>query len=245
VIEIVDDPGALARAVAREFVEAAVQSVADRGRFTVALAGGSTPRAAYRMLATPAYATEVPWDKVHLFWSDERAVPPSDPDSNYGMAAEALIAHVPIPNAQVHRIEGERPPEAAAIEAERVLRRELGAVPELDLVLLGLGEDGHTASLFPGQPVIRETVRLAAAVIAPKPPPARITFTPVTINAARRIAIVVAGAGKAAILARVLEGPRMPDQLPAQIVDPRHGTLRWLVDRAAAAELRTTANDSI
>jgi 6-phosphogluconolactonase len=242
VIEIVADPEALARAAAHEVVAAAVASIAERDRFTVALAGGSTPRSAYRLLATPPYSNHVAWGKVHLFWSDERAVPPTDPASNYGMARDALVAHVPIPPAQIHRIEGELSPETAATRYEAVLRRELGPSPELDLVLLGLGEDGHTASIFPGQPVVRETVRLVASVVGPKPPPERITFTPVPINAARRVVMLASGAGKAAILARVLEGPLVPDQLPAQIVKPSRGTVHWLVDRPAAADLKTTAS---
>jgi 6-phosphogluconolactonase len=242
VIDIVADPDALARAAAHEVVAAAVASIAERGRFAVALAGGSTPRAAYRLLATPPYSNHVSWANVHLFWSDERAVPPTDPDSNYGMARDALVAHVPIRPEQVHRIEGELRPETAAARYEAILRRELGPTGELDLVLLGLGEDGHTASLFPGQPVVRETVRLVAAVVGPKPPPDRITFTPVPINAARRVVMLASGGGKAAILARVLEGPSVPDQLPAQIVKPTRGVLRWLVDRPAAAALKTTAS---
>src|SRR5262249_47677866 len=149
--------------------------------------------------------------------------------------------HVAIPPDQVHRIEGELPSDTAAARYEAILRRELGPDVELDLVLLGLGEDGHTASIFPGQPVVRETVRLAVAGVGPKPPPERVTFAPVPINAARRVVMLASGAGKAAILARVLEGPRLPDQLPAQIVKPSRGTVRWLVDRPAAAELRTKA----
>ncbi len=241
-IEIFDESDGVARAVAEDFVACAASAISERGRFSVALAGGSTPRTAYELLATPAFATRVGWDRVHVFWGDERSVPPTDAQSNYRMAHEALLHRVPIPAGQVWRIEGEREPVEAAAEYEIILRTKLGQPAILDLVLLGLGDDGHTASIFPGQPVVHEAIRLTAAASAPKPPVHRVTLTPVAINAARRVSFMVSGSNKAATLARVLEGPRMADRLPAQIVAPIAGDVVWFVDRAAAAGLRTTAS---
>lgn len=235
---------ALAEAVARHVVVRAAGAVAAGGRFTVALAGGSTPRDAYAVLATDAFARRVEWERVHVFWGDERSVLPDDDRSNYRMAREAMLDRVPIPANQVHRIRGEDDPERAAAEYERELRAVLGSRRDdapttagLDLVLLGLGEDGHTASLFPGQAAVGETVRWAVAVPAPEGSVERITLTPVALNAARNVTFVVSGASKAARLQQVLEGPRAPDLLPAQAIRPLHGRLTWMVDEPAAGRL--------
>lgn len=223
---IVVAPEALPEIAARRIARVIEQSVADRGRASVMLAGGSTPRAVYRQLAL---IQGLPWEKVDIYFGDERAVPPGDSQSNYRMARESLLDAVPIPPAQVHRMPAERPDREAA--ADEYARR----LPErLDLVILGLGEDGHTASLFPGSSALKERVRKVLAVVGPKAPVHRLTVTPPVIAAAREKIILVTGAGKAGAVAQALEGPDQPIQCPAQLA--RDGT--WVMDRAAASGLR-------
>lgn len=223
---IVVAPEALPEIAARRIARVIEQSVADRGRASVMLAGGSTPRAVYRQLAL---IQGLPWEKVDIYFGDERAVPPGDLQSNYRMARESLLDAVPIPPAQVHRMPAERPDREAA--ADEYARR----LPErLDLVILGLGEDGHTASLFPGSSALKERVRKVLAVVGPKAPVHRLTVTPPVIAAAREKIILVTGAGKAGAVAQALEGPDQPIQCPAQLA--RDGT--WVMDRAAASGLR-------
>ena len=239
-IESFPTPERLADAVARHIVARAADAISATGRFTLALSGGSTPRAAYSRLATGDWRlASGDWRLVHILWSDERCVPPDDPRSNYRMAKEALLDRVPIPAQQIHRIRGEDDPEKAAAEYERVLRALLGnegACP--DLVLLGMGEDGHTASLFPGPAAVRETARWVVAVPSPDATMWRITLTPALLNAARNVTFVVSGPNKAARLQQVLEGPFTPDVLPAQAIRPLQGRLTWMVDEAAAGRLR-------
>ncbi|HHS97595.1 MAG TPA: 6-phosphogluconolactonase [Chloroflexi bacterium] len=223
------DRNALARAAAERFVAAADEAVRARGRFFVALAGGSTPRPAYRLLADPACASRVDWDRVHLFWGDERCVPPDHPESNYRMVREALLDRVPIPVENVHRIRGEWPPEEAAAAYEAELRAIFGPDGRLDLVLLGLGADGHTASLFPGSAALDERERWVAAVFADPVGTWRITLTPPALNGAREVLFLVVGKPKAEALARVLAGW----DLPAGRIRPRSGRLSWFVDRDA------------
>jgi 6-phosphogluconolactonase len=206
---------------------------------SVALAGGSTPRGLYRLLATDArYRDAVAWARVELFWGDERHVPPDHPDSNYGMAAAELLAHVPIHPARVHRIQGEHPDvHAAAAAYEQDIRRTIptdGVVPQLDLVLLGLGADGHTASLFPGTAAVRERDRLVVAHYVEAVQAERITMTLPLLNAARHVLFVVTGSDKADAVRRVLD---TGEPLPAAAVRPTQGELTWLVDRAAARDL--------
>jgi 6-phosphogluconolactonase len=233
-------PEALADAVARHVVSLAADAISATGRFTLALSGGSTPRAAYTRLATDDLARQVEWSLLHVLWGDERCVPPDDPQSNYRMAREALLDRVPIPPNQVYRIRGEDEPQEAAADYEDELR--LLLTPRgsdgLDLVLLGLGEDGHTASLFPGQPAIHEAEYWVMAVPAPTGDMWRVTLTPAVLDLARNVTFVVSGATKAQRLAEVLEGPFNPDLLPAQAIRPRQGRLTWMVDEAAAAGLR-------
>jgi 6-phosphogluconolactonase len=245
VIRILPDAGMLARAVADLVAAAAADATRARGRFTLVLAGGDTPRSAYSLLADGMYTGAVDWTRVHLLWGDERCVPPDDPRSNYRMARLALLTRVPIPPQQVHRIRGEGEPHAAAAAYETLLRGLLGAAgpdgpPERgpDLVLLGMGPDGHTASLFPGLRAVRERVRWAVAERGGAGGLWRVTLTPVVLNAARGVVFIVSGAGKAGALREVLEGPLAPDRLPAQAVRPARGHLTWLVDSAAAAALR-------
>lgn len=232
-------PAALARAVAEHFTTLAGEAIAGRGRFAVALSGGSTPRAAYALLAADEFAGRVDWPRVHVFWGDERCVPPDHSDSNYRLARETLLDHVPIPAGNVHRIRGEEEPVAAAAAYERDLRaffagNSRGAVPRFDLVLLGLGDDGHTASLFPGTAAIHERTHWVVAHHVDKLGSWRVTLTPIVINAAAQVTFVVSGAGKAGSLHQVRAGPYQPDALPAQIVQPTAGRLLWLVDATAA-----------
>lgn len=231
----------VATAAAELVVTCAAEAIGARGRVVIALSGGSTPRPLFARLATEIWRARIDWGRVHLVWSDERAVPPDHTDSNYRMARETLIDHVSIPPAQVHRIHGEDEPGAAAAAYEQVLRAlvedgspGISAAPAfgLDLVLLGLGADGHTASLFPSRPAGREATRWVVADLDPTGP-ARITLTPPAINTARTVAFIVTGADKALALQAVREGPAAPDLLPAQRIGPRHGRLVWIVDHAA------------
>ena len=234
-------PEALADAVARHVGDCAKEAIAAGGRFTIALSGGSTPEAAYRRLATrDSRLTTEAWQRTHVVCGDERCVPPNDPRSNYRMAKEALLDRVPIPAHQIHRIRGEDDPEKAAADYERELRALLGSEGSLDLVLLGMGEDGHTASLFPGQAAVHETARWVVAVPSPDATMWRVTLTPAVLNAARNVTFVVSGAGKAQRLEQVLQGPFTPDILPAQSIRPTQGQLTWMVDEAAAG--KTTAH---
>ena len=235
-VTVFPNAAALAEGVAELFAVRAVEAVEERGRFRVSLAGGTTPLAAYRRLAAPPWADVVPWGSVEVFFGDERCVGECDAERNDGAAREALLAHVPIPPENVHPVPALAPDGAERYEA--LLRERLyapaPAVPSLDLVLLGLGDDGHTASLFPGHPVAAESVRLVARVDgAPKPPPSRISFTLPLLNAARTVAFVVSGREKRGALARVLAGER---SLPAACVDPPGGERLFLMDRAAAGE---------
>jgi len=245
-VEVAADKRALMEAGASAFVAAARAAIGAHGRFVTALSGGSTPRALFQLLATERFASSVDWGRIHVCWGDERAVPPDAEASNYRMAREALLDHVPIPASQVHRIRGEEPPMIAAAAYERDLRT-LFATPEgpprpvpgarFDLVLLGMGDNGHTASLFPGLHAVRETERWVVAESVAEVGMWRITLTPVVLNAAAEVVFLVSGADKAPMLHRVLDGPIRPDELPAQIVAPHHGRLRWLVDTDAAAAL--------
>lgn len=248
-VAVFPTPDALMHAAAERFVAAAARGIAATGRFAVALAGGSTPRGLYALLATDAYAARVDWARVHAFWGDERCVPPDDPASNFRAARDALLAHVPIPDGHVHRVRGEDDPDAAAAAYEGDLRAffatpsgppRLAPGARFDLVLLGMGADGHTASLFPADP---PGAPGAWAIAVQRVPPAtpRVTLTPAVFDAAAEVVFLVAGRAKADTLRRVLQGPRRADALPAQRIAPRAGTLRWLVDASAAADLEPAA----
>ena len=220
---------------AGQVAEAITAAVAARGACYLALAGGETPRGCYEQLARPPRSLAVPWSKVFVYWSDERLVPLDDPASNYRLAKESLLDHVPIAPGNVFPALVDAPDPAAA--AERYAReldrvpRGTGGWPRFDLILLGLGEDGHTASLFPGDPVLEDPSAKVRAVRGSKPPPDRITFTLPVLNAARLVLFLVQGAGKREALARVL---RRDPALPAALVQPVEGEVRFLVDRAAA-----------
>jgi 6-phosphogluconolactonase len=214
------------------------EAVGARSVFHVALSGGNTPNALFRLLASPEFSPQFDWSHIHLWWSDERYVPLDSPDLNFNMADDALVRHVPIPPANVHRTPVERPAAEAATEYEGEIVSVLGGdPPAFDAILLGLGEDGHTASLFPGTLESIAPGRLVVAHYVARVKMWRITFTPRQINTARHVIFLVSGAGKAAILERVLHGPRQPDVLPAQIVMPSPGDLTWLLDAPAASAL--------
>jgi 6-phosphogluconolactonase len=245
-IEIYPTPDALMQAAAQRFVTRADAAMRAAGRFVVAMSGGSTPKRLYALLATAAYAGRVNWARVHVFWGDERCVPPDDPASNYRMAREALLSHVPVPEGNVHRMRGEDDPGSAAAAYERELREMFvtpGGPPactpgrRFDLVLLGMGDNGHTASLFPGMPAVRETERWVVAQYVEAVSMWRVTLTPVIINSAAEVTFLVCGGDKAGMLRRVLKGPHEPAALPAQAIAPHHGRLCWLVDASAAAHL--------
>jgi 6-phosphogluconolactonase len=233
----------LSEAAAGEFCRIACQAIAERGRSVVVLTGGSTPRRLYELLTTDRYRHRVAWDRVEFFWGDERAVPPDHSNSNYGMARDILLEPLAIPRAHIHRIEGERNDlDAAALayggEIARVFRVLPGGLPPaFDLVLLGMGADGHTASLFHTIDVTGESPRWVVSQYVPAIAANRVTMTPRILNAARHVMFLVAGAEKAEALALVLEGARDPQRLPAQMIEPTSGVLMWFVDRAAAARL--------
>lgn len=234
-------PQELFEAAAEEVGRAASEAVTQRGRFTIALSGGSTPRNLYNLLATNARSS-LPWEQMFFFWSDERHVPPTDPDSNYRMADEAMLAKIPVPAGNVFRVPAENPDAAAAAAIyEQTLRKLFSLpaepMPRFDLILLGMGPDGHTASLFPETPALRENSRLVVANWVEKLKTSRLTFTLPVINAARCVAFLVSGADKAPALRAVLESDAPGEQYPAKLVRPVDGRLVWLVDRAAASQL--------
>lgn len=244
---------ALHAAVAERFAAAAVAAVAARGRFLAVLTGGSTVPPIYKRLAEAPLAGSIPWDRTHLFWSDERCVPPDHPDSNYGQARAALLDYVPVPPAQVHRLPGEDPDRERAAAAYEVVVREVTGFtgtagvgglgqPLFDFVLLGLGADAHVGSLFPHSPTVPITNKLVAAVhatVVAIPPPYldRLTLTAPALNAGRETVFVATGAKKAPAVQDVLRGPRDPDRWPAQVIAPTEGPLTWFLDPAAAEAL--------
>lgn len=236
-IRILPDADHLAHAAAEYIAEAAA---ATSGTFTLALSGGSTPKRLYQLLATEAFARRINWPGVHVFWGDERCVPSDDPASNYWLARETLLDHVPIPAANVHRIAGELDPAQAAALYEQHLRAFFGEQPRFDALLLGMGSDGHTASLFPHTPALEERERwVVANYYALVLPPWRVTLTLPVINAAARVMFLVSGADKAETLRRVLENEHSPQDLPARLVQPVDSELLWLIDEAAASRLKT------
>ena len=237
-VHVSDRPEGAALALA-EFIaaESRLHTEAD-GRFTIALSGGSTPARMLALLAGRPFSNDVPWGRWHVFWGDERCVPPEHPDSNYRMARETLLDHVPIPGEQVHRMRGETGPQDAADEYEATLRLSFPqSPPEFDLILLGLGEDGHTASLFPGTDALQERERLVVANWAPHLQAYRLTFTLPLLNAARRVAFLATGGSKAEVVRRALQTTTPGADIPAARVRPGSGAIHWFLDRAAAALL--------
>ncbi len=234
-IQIFPDLEALSRGAAEIFVRTARDSVAARGRFSMALSGGKTPRRTYELLAGPAFRDRLPWARSHVFWGDERCVEPEDSRNNARLAREVLLQHVPLPTGQVYPMVCKPTPAAGARSYEALLRNFFGAgEPRFDLILLGLGENGHTASLFPGDPVLSEPKRWVAEVYVAEQDMYRLTLTAAIINQARVVAFLVAGAAKAAVVQEVRQGPRDPKRLPAQLIQPERGELHWLLDQGAA-----------
>ena len=241
-MEIFPDRESLIQAAAEQVIEIGSQRIAENRRIAVALSGGSTPRPLYTLLASEKYSKHIDWPKVHVFWGDERCVPPDNPQSNYRMARETLLDAVPIPVSNIHRIRGEEDPEKAAAAYEKELRTffEMNAtggslLSGFDLILLGMGDNGHTASLFPGSPAVNEKQRWVMAQYVNVVSMWRITLTPVVINAAKNVLFIVSGEEKAECLRQVLKGPYQPNVHPAQIIRPTRGRVLWLVDKAAAA----------
>jgi 6-phosphogluconolactonase len=219
---------------AAERIVAAAGRAAEAGRaFSIALSGGSTPKTLYELLATPAYRSRLDWPRIEVFFGDERNVPPDHKDSNYRMAREALLSKVPIPGDNVYRMAGELDANEAATQYGQTLKEKFGD-GGLDLVLLGMGDDGHTASLFPGTAALGEKKHRCVANYVEKLGAWRITLTAPFINRASEVLILVAGASKAMRLAEVLEGPRDPQRLPVQLINPLGGQIVWLIDAAAA-----------
>jgi 6-phosphogluconolactonase len=233
----------IARRAAADVVRIAGAAVAARGVFTIALSGGSTPKVLYALLAEhPSLRNSLPWDKMKVFFGDERHVGPGHADSNFRMATDAMLSKVPFRPDQVHRIKGECPDTAqAAAEYEEVIRREFGlqggTFPRFDLILLGMGSEGHTLSLFPGTKALNETQRIVTSNWVGKLCTDRVTLTAPAANNAANVIFMITGADKACALKSVLEGPQEPEQLPAQMIQPANGNLSWLVDEAAGSML--------
>ena len=240
-IQVLADASALAEFALAQLIQIARDAIVARGRFCIALAGGSTPHLLYTNLTRPEKLAQIDWSSVLVYWGDERCVQPDDPDSNYLMARQALLDHVPLLAENVHRICGELEPERAAQMYEAELRQvSPGAkIPRFDLVLLGLGEDGHTASLFSGSSALAETKRWVVSVEHTAPPPplvTRISLTLPVFNAAANLIFLVSGSGKAGIFSRLIQKIDRPNLLPAQLIRPQNGRLVWAVDRLAAGD---------
>jgi len=237
-IRICADLEALSHAAAELFADEARKAVQARGRFLVALAGGSTPRRTYELLAREPFRALVPWQKTHVFWGDERCVPADDPRNNALVARRMLLGQVPVPCEQVHPMICDSSPREAVVEYEALLRGFFAAgCPRFDLVLLGLGENGHTASLFPGTSVLEERQRWVADVYLAEEGEHRLTLTAVAINQAALVVFLVSGHGKAPILRKVLQESQDPRSIPARLIKPVDGGLLWLVDQGAAGLL--------
>jgi 6-phosphogluconolactonase len=242
-IKIVNDPAEICRTAAVEIRRLANRTPSATKPITIALSGGSTPRGLHALLATePTFRDRLPWQHLHFFWGDERHVPPHDPQSNYRMADETLFSPASIPAENIHRVPAEEPDAALAAEKyEQELQAffglETGQLPRFDCILLGMGPDGHTASLFPGTAALRETTRLVAANWVEKLNTYRITLTVPVLNRAGLVVFLVSGAEKAEALKAVLQGEYRPDRFPAQLIRPDNGKLLWIVDRAAAGSL--------
>lgn len=245
-VEVFNDAAELNRAAAELFARTAGEAIAARGVFHVVLSGGETPRPLYELLASEPYRNRIDWGKVHVYWSDERFVPPSDLRSNEGMARRALLEQVPIPATQIHPMYGPKTPRQAAQDYEGLLRS-LGAgqLPHLDLVLLGIGTDGHTASLFPGTTAVAERTRFVCELYLPEQDLYRLTMTVPVLNQARLVVFIVSGAGKAAMLHQILTELPADVVPPARLISPQVGEIRWLVDSAAASLLTSVRTRAI
>ena len=241
-------PAEVAKAAAQLFTDAVVNAASARGVARIAISGGTTPKAMFTLLAAEPFASQVPWDKLDLFWVDERCVPPNHADSNYRMTREALLSKVPLPADRIHRMEGELDPEVAAARYESTIRNafrlEGAETPTFDLILLGMGDDGHTASLFPHTEALDNLTNIAIANHVPQKDTWRVTLTSPVINQGREVAFLIEGAGKAQVLHDVLLGPFQPDTYPSQLIRPATGKLTLLLDAAAAAKLPEPDNST-
>ena len=239
-------PAEVAKAAAELFTTAVINAVSARGVARVAISGGTTPKAMFALLAAEPFAFQIPWDKLDLFWVDERCVPPDNADSNYRMTREALLSKVPLPADRIHRMEGELTPEVAAARYESTIRNafrlEGAETPTFDLILLGMGDDGHTASLFPHTEGLNDLTHIVIANHVPQKDTWRITLTSPVLNQGREVAFLIEGAAKAQVLHDVFLGPFQPDTYPSQIIRPANGRLTLLLDSAAAAKLPEPAN---
>lgn len=242
-ISVAPDIETLSHEAARYVVRIATEAIATNRRFTIALSGGSTPKKLYGLLAEEPYRSQINWAMVDIFWSDERCVPPESPDSNYLMAQQVLLSKIPISANQIYRMPADQADADAASYAYTLeMQQTFGTdgVPSFDLLQLGMGPEGHTASLFPHQPSLHEQQRLVMPVTVPKPPPPRLTFTPRLLNAATHVLFLATGAEKQDAVKAVLEGDFQPDEYPAQIVQPTKGEVMWMLDTAAAEKLQGT-----
>ncbi len=242
------DLGGVSQRAAEEFVRLAQEATSSSGRFTVALSGGSTPKALYTLLASETFQARVPWTKVHLFWGDERCVPPDHADSNYRMVRETLLDRAPIPKENIHRMLGEdTDPSRAAAKYEETLRETFclgpGQLPRFNLVLLGMGDDGHTASLFPHTTALSETKSLVVANYVEKFGTYRLTVTVPVINHAAQVVFLISGGAKAVVLKEVLDGKEDSQRLPSQLIRPAAGKVLYIVDHAAGRELAPVQRD--
>jgi len=241
-------PAEVAKSAADLFTSSVISAAGARGIARVAISGGTTPKAMFALLADPSqpFAKQVPWDKLDLYWVDERCVGPEDADSNYRMTREALLSKVPLPAERVHRMEGELEPEEAAARYEAAIRNgfrlEGAETPTFDLVLLGMGDDGHTASLFPHTEALNDITHIVVANHVPQKDTWRITLTSPVINQGREVAFLIEGTAKAQVLHDVFQGPYQPETYPSQIIRPASGKLTLLLDAAAAAKLPEPVN---
>jgi 6-phosphogluconolactonase len=236
-VNILSDPSAVARGLADLFSNSAQTAMSEHGTFYVALAGGSTPRAAYELLAQAPLIETISWSDVYIFFGDERCVQVADPRSNYRMAHDAFLASVPIPPHNIHRMPGELPPKEGAQQYAATMRQDMGNAPRFDLLMLGIGKDGHTASLFPGVDPMTDDDQLIRATYSEETGTDRLTITPRVINNARTVVISAEGTEKAKVLAAARDGAYDPTKTPIQIVSPTNGELIWLVDHLAAGML--------
>ncbi|MFZ1041604.1 MAG: 6-phosphogluconolactonase [Anaerolineales bacterium] len=238
-VRVFENLDSLSQAAAEFVVETSVQAIFGRGLFLIALSGGNTPAELYKSLAQSPYKEQIDWPRVHVFWGDERCVSIEDSENSYRQAYDALLSHVPIPAENIHRVKSDLEPAEAAKDYANVLKRFASPAldwPRFDLVLLGMGEDGHTASLFPGSEMNVSIPTLAITAQYQNRPANRVTLTPLVFNSARRIVFLVSGESKAQTLANVLYGGYHPEQLPAQRIDPTDGELIWMVDKLAAMQ---------
>ncbi len=245
-LKVFTDPEALSRYAADLFARIARESVAKHGRFAVALSGGSTPRRTYELLASDKYQEQLPWDAVHVFWGDERCVPMTSSDSNAGEASRLWLKASKIPESHIHPVDGTLKPELASEKYEAEIMQFFGdAPPVFDLIFLGLGENGHTASLFPETPVLEERSRIVREVYVAEQQMYRVTLTVPAINQAALVAFLVFGGKKADVVREVLEGKKQPNHLPAQLISPIGGKLYWLIDQSAASKIKESEYESI